>query len=246
MIIDTHTHIGKGQRLDDTYQIDQSADLLLAQMAEAGVDKSCIMPVAYTDYAFAIQEVREAVAAHPDELIGYARVNLNDEERAFDQLRRCLDEYGFRGVKIHHGLGDGFPTRRFMELMSEYGRPLLLHTTPDLQTIDAITHLARSYPMVPVVCGHMGGFGVYYPGFVKLCAVEAKRVENLYLDTAFVLLHQWIGMAVEICGPEKVLFGSDGPGMHPAIPLKQIELCHFSESERALILGKNAERLLGL
>lgn len=246
MIIDTHVHIGRGERLGDTYQIDQPVEMVLENMAEAGVDKSCIMPVAYEDYEGAIEEVREAVEAHPEKLIGYARVNLNDRERSSAQLRKCFDEYGFRGVKIHHGLGDGFPTRWFMEMMEEYGRPLLLHTTPNVDTIEAITHLARTHPKVPVICGHMGGFSVSQPGFVKLVAAEAKQIENLYLDTAFVFLHQWIGMAVEICGAEKVLFASDGPVLHPAIPLKQIELCHFSESERKLILEENAKRLLGL
>lgn len=246
MILDTHVHIGRGERLDDTYQIDCTREMILSAMDEAGVDKSCIMPVTYGDYELALEEVREAVAAHPDRLIGYARVNLHHEERVFQQLRRGFDEYGFRGVKLHHGQGDGFPTRRFMDLMSEYGRPVLLHTKADIETIDAISHLARAYPRVPVICGHMGGFSTFWPGYVKLCAVEAKQVPNLYLDTAFVFLHHWIRMAVEICGPEKVLFASDGPVAHPAIALKQIELCHFSASEQALILGGNAEKLLQL
>ncbi len=246
MIIDTHAHIGRGEQLHDTYQVDQSVDLLLEQMAEAGVDKTCIMPVTYQDYEFAIEEIREAVAAHPDKLIGYARVNLNDEERAFAQLRRAFEDYDFRGVKIHTGLGDGFPTRRLMEMLSEYQRPLLLHTTTEMEYIDGVCHMARTYPKVPVILGHGGGFAVHHPGFVKLCALEAKQIPNLYLDTAFVLLHQWIAIAVEICGPEKVLFGTDAPVAHPALTLKQIELCHFSDSERELILSGNAQKLLGL
>ena len=53
-------------------------------------------------------------------------------------------------------------------------------------------------------------------------------------------------MAVDICGAEKVVFASDGPVLHPAIPLKQIELCHFSEAELKLIFEDNAKKLLGL
>jgi predicted TIM-barrel fold metal-dependent hydrolase len=143
-------------------------------------------------------------------------------------------------------MGDGFPTRALMGLMGELGRPLLLHATADIAFADAVAHLARTYPRVPVICGHMGGFGVFNPGFVKLYALEAKQIPNLYLDSAFVFLHQWIKIAVEICGPEKVLFASDGPIAHPAIVLKQIELCHLSDSERKLILGENARKLLGL
>ena len=246
MIIDTHVHIGRGERLSDTYQVDCSSEAIIAAMDEAGVDMSCIMPVFYANYEQGIQEVREAVAAHPNRFLGYARVNLQHERRALEQLKRCLGEYGLRGVKLHPGMGDGFPTRALMELMGEYGRPLLLHATADIAFADAVAHLARVYPRVPVICGHMGGFGVFNPGFVKLYALEARQIPNLYLDTAFVFLHQWIKAAVEICGPEKILFASDGPIAHPAIVLKQIELCHLSDSERKLILAENARRLLGL
>jgi hypothetical protein len=246
MIIDTHFHIGKGEQLGDPYQVDKPYRLAVEQMAEAGVDKTCVMPVAYRDYEGALEEIREAVAAHPDKLIGYARVNLADEERALRQLRRSFEEYGFRGCKISTG-GDGFPTRRFMDAMSEYQRPLLLHTYADLQFIEAAGQLARGYPKVPIILGHMGGFASgFWPGYVKLCAVEAQQVDNVYLDTALVFLHGWIEVAAEICGAEKIVFGSDGPVAHPAVALKQIELCGFSDQERNMILGGTARRLLGL
>jgi predicted TIM-barrel fold metal-dependent hydrolase len=246
MIIDTHTHIGTGERLTDTYQVDQSLDLLLSSMAEAGVDRSCVMTVAYADYQEGNREIHEAVRAHPDRLIGFARANLGDRARAEAQIRRCFEEYGFRGLKIHHGLGDGFPTRWLMELLREYRWPLLLHTPANPETIDAMAHLARGYPEVPVILGHMGGFGTYWPVYVKACALEAKEVDNLYLDTAFQYMYQWVRIAVDICGPGKVLFGSDGPIFHPALSLTVIGLCHFSDAERTLLLGGNAERLLRL
>jgi hypothetical protein len=246
MIIDTHVHIGRGEKLEDTYQIDQSPATVLEQMAECGIDKSCLMAVYYEDYAPGNEEVRAAVAAHPDKLIGYVRANLHDEPKALAQVRTCFDEYDFRGIKIHPWQGDGFPTRGLMDLLGEYGRPLLLHTKPDLEAIDAIAHLARTHPRVPVIAGHMGGFSAFWPGFVKLCALEAKQIDNLYLDTAFVFLHHWIRLAVDICGPEKVLLASDGPLAHPGIAMKQIELCRFTDSENAAILGGNAAKLLGL
>jgi predicted TIM-barrel fold metal-dependent hydrolase len=246
MIIDSHTHIGAGEHFSDTYQVDQSLELLLQQMAESGIAMSVVMPVTYRDYEIGHREVRDAVVAHPDKLIGYARANMNDEKRALAQVRRCFEEWSFRGVKVHPWQGDGWPTRGLMELLGEFGRPLLVHTRAEAQSIDGFAALARAYPRVPVILGHMGGFTSFWPGYVKLCAVEARQTDNLYLDTARVFDHTWIRMAVEICGPEKVLFGSDACAAHPAVTLKQIELCHFSDSESALILSENAKRLLGL
>ena len=246
MIIDFHTHLGRGERLSDTYQIDQTAADLLAEMGEAGVDTSCVMGVAVEDYAANNREIYEAAQAHPGRIIGFARANLHDEPKALAEIRRCLDEYGFRGVKIHPTMGDGFPTRALMELLSEYGCSLLLHTHAKDEVIDAYAQLARAYPQVPVVMGHMGAYGAFWPGFAKLCAVEARQLPNLYLDTAFVFMHRWIKLAAEICGAEKILFASDAPVVHPAVSRKAIEVAGFTDAELALILGGNAARLLKL
>jgi predicted TIM-barrel fold metal-dependent hydrolase len=246
MIIDSHTHIGAGEDFSDTYQVNQSLELLLQQMAESEITMSVVMPVTYRDYETGHREVRDAVVAHPGKLIGYARANLADEKRALAEVRRCFEEWDFRGVKVHPWQGDGWPTRGLMELLGEFNRPLLVHTRAEAQSIDGFAALARAYPAVPVILGHMGGFGSFWPGYVKLCALEARQMDNLYLDTARVFDHTWIRMAVEICGPEKVLFGSDACAAHPAVPLKQIDLCHFSDSERALILSGNAKRLLAV
>lgn len=246
MIIDFHTHLGRGERLSDTYQVDQTAEDLLAGMEEAGVDASCVMGVAAEDYAANNREIYEAAQANPGKIIGFARANLHDEPKALGEIRRCLEEYGFRGVKIHATMGDGFPTRALMELLSEYECPLLLHTQPKDEVIDAQAQLAQAYPKVPVVMGHMGAYGASWPGFAKLCAVEAKQLPNLYLDTAFVFMHRWIKRAAEICGAEKILFASDGPVVHPAVVRKAVEVAGFTEPELALILGGNAARLLKL
>ncbi len=79
---------------------------------------------------------------------------------------------------------------------------------------------------------------------MKACALGAKEIENIYLDTAFLTWYQWVKIAVDICGPEKVLLGSDSPAFHPALALKVIDLCHFSEAERAMVVGGNAGRLV--
>jgi predicted TIM-barrel fold metal-dependent hydrolase len=56
----------------------------------------------------------------------------------------------------------------------------------------------------------------------------------------FDLLQQ----AVRRAGARKLLFGSDGPWLHPALELEKIRLLGLSEPEQRLVLGGNFLRLI--
>ena len=47
-------------------------------------------------------------------------------------------------------------------------------------------------------------------------------------------------------GVERVLFGSDWPWFHPLRDRERIEALSFSNSERGLILGGNAQHIMGV
>ena len=47
-------------------------------------------------------------------------------------------------------------------------------------------------------------------------------------------------------GVERVLFGSDWPWFHPLRDRERIEALPLSDSEKRLILGENARRVMGL
>jgi predicted TIM-barrel fold metal-dependent hydrolase len=51
--------------------------------------------------------------------------------------------------------------------------------------------------------------------------------------------------AVARAGAHKVLFGSDGPWLHPGVELAKIRALRLSPAEERLILGWNLLRLLG-
>ncbi len=84
------------------------------------------------------------------------------------------------------------------------------------------------------------------PEEIKSRVDLTSRFPNLYLDTAFVFMHRWVKMAVDICGPEKILFGTDAPVVHPAIIRTMIEMTGLTKNEQSLLLGGNAQRLLRL
>ena len=50
----------------------------------------------------------------------------------------------------------------------------------------------------------------------------------------------------KLAGPRKVLFGSDGPWLHPGIEFHKIKMLLLRPEEERLITGQNAARLLDL
>jgi predicted TIM-barrel fold metal-dependent hydrolase len=55
-----------------------------------------------------------------------------------------------------------------------------------------------------------------------------------------------IADAVRSLGAERVVFGSDGPGCHPALELHKVRMLHLDAADEQAVLGGNAARLLGL
>lgn len=46
-------------------------------------------------------------------------------------------------------------------------------------------------------------------------------------------------------GAEKILFGSDGPWLHPGVELAKVHALGLPPADEALILGGNLLRLIG-
>src|SRR5262249_56126087 len=67
---------------------------------------------------------------------------------------------------------------------------------------------------------------------------------NVYGDTSGVRRFDYIVQAVKRAGPHKIIFGSDGPWLHPGVEIEKIRLLGLPRQEEDLILGGNAARLL--
>ncbi len=55
----------------------------------------------------------------------------------------------------------------------------------------------------------------------------------------FDLLEEAVGRA----GPGKILFGTDGPWLHPAVELAKVHALRLTPAGKALVLGENWLRL---
>ena len=85
-------------------------DTLLAQLDQVGVDKAIAWPMlSYTrEIGFDNKVIYEGAKAHPDRIINFGGVNPNPGiQKAKDELKRCIEVYGVKGVKLN-GARDGY------------------------------------------------------------------------------------------------------------------------------------------
>ena len=73
---------------------------------------------------------------------------------------------------------------------------------------------------------------------------QLRRFPNVYADTSGVRYWECLVQAIKRAGPHKILFGSDGPLLHPGVELHKIKMLGLPASEQALITGGNIARLL--
>jgi predicted TIM-barrel fold metal-dependent hydrolase len=102
--------------------------------------------------------------------------------------------------------------------------------------------LAQEYPDVDFIIPHLGSFADDWRAQLALIDHLARH-RNIYTDTAGVRRFDLLEQAVQRAGPSKVLFGSDGPWLHPGVELEKVYVLGLSEAEERLVLGKNFLRL---
>lgn len=242
MIIDFHTHVDHAE----VYGWFDPPEKLIPLLDEADIDLAAIMT--YVDLPGsnpgAIELIADAVARYPDRLVGFVRLDPNHTEAARAALDRAVLDFGFRGLKLHptttlaHPAAD--PTVALMERCAELSVPVLFHCGDDPYTTpQAIEAGAARVPACTVVMGHMGG---YFHADDAIAA--ASRQSNLVLETSAMPYPQKIAEAVRIVGAERVVYGSDGPGCHPALEVEKIRMLRLDPADERAVLGDNAARLL--
>jgi uncharacterized protein len=74
---------------------------------------------------------------------------------------------------------------------------------------------------------------------------QLVRFPNVYADTSGVRYFDALVEAVRRAGPAKLIFGSDGPQLHPGVELHKIRVLGLPSRAQAMITGGNITRLLG-
>jgi len=199
--------------------------------------------------------VAECVRRFPDRLVGIASVDLYRPMEAVRELRRCVRELGFRGLRILPWLWNLPPDdRRYYPLYAqciELGIPFCLqvgHTGPLCPSepgrpIPYLDHVALEFPELTIVAGHIG-----YPWTAEMVAL-ATKYPNVYIDTSAYKVSRYPRDLIEYLqghGRRKVLFGSNHPAWPAAVCLEDLPSLALDRETEALFLHENAERVFAL
>lgn len=228
----------------------------IAAMDAGGVDYGLISAWHAPDGALiANDEVAACIEQHPDRLGGLAAVDLRDPVRAVRELRRCVRELGFKGLRVVPWLWGWPPNdRRYYPLYAEcveLGVPFCTqvgHTGPLRSSetgrpIPYLDDVALDFPDLVIVAGHIG-----YPWTEEMIAL-ARKYPNVHIDTSAYTPRRYPPELVRYLradGSEKVLFGTNWPMIAPERALEQLDDLELKPDTCRRFLGANARAVFGL
>jgi predicted TIM-barrel fold metal-dependent hydrolase len=239
MIIDCHCHAGKGDGLTGPWDTAAPLTLYLRRAARAGIHRTVLLAAFHSNYAEANREVARIVATRPDRFYGFAFVNpVQDRGRIDAMVQVAVERYGFVGIKVHRH--DARITREVCEAARAYALPVLYDVTGEIAVVEL---LAQEYPDVRFIIPHLGSFADDWRAQSGLIDPLARH-PNIYADTSGVRRFDLLVQAVRRAGPHKLLFGSDGPWLHPGVELAKIRALRLRPADERLILSQNFLRIV--
>ncbi len=191
-------------------------------------------------------------------LIPFCVVQPKAGDAAVRELERCV-QGGARGIgemrsdSQGYDLGDRKLMEPIVEVALKHNLIYLTHASEPVGhaypgkgsiTPDAIYRFVSNFPELRVVCAHWGGGLPFY----ALMPEVATALKNTFFDTAatpFLYRPQVFETVAGTVGADKILFGSDYPLLSPKRVMAEIEAADLSAESKAMILGGNAQRLLG-
>jgi predicted TIM-barrel fold metal-dependent hydrolase len=227
-----------------------TAPNLVREMDEMGVAASLLLPIDFPVLSWNAEAYLE-VSSRRRELPALGSVHPF-APGALGKLR-VQKAAGARGIKFHPAVQLVAPdAERAIELFHEAGTlglPVLAHSGPvgiearigrTLSQVRRFERPIRECPHTTFVLGHAGALQM------EEALALARRHENVCLELSSQSLSN-VRRILDEGPPERIVFGSDWPFYHQAIPLAKVLLS--TEERPALrrkVLFENAARIFGL
>ncbi len=238
-IIDCHCHAGKGDGLTGPWDTDAPLRDFMQWATEAGIQQINLFSAFHSDYAVANANVAKIVAQNPEKFYGFAFVHAaRDTGRIKTMVGKAINDYGFCGIKAHRY--DARISREICDVARLFSIPVLYDVVGEISVVEL---LATQYPDVNFIIPHLGSFSDDWRSQNGLIDFLV-RYKNIYTDTSGVRRFDILKKALDRAGSQKILFGSDGPWLHPGVELSKIFALNLSEKENQQILSGNFLKLI--
>ena len=131
-------------------------------------------------------------------------------------------------------------TREICEAARRFRVPILYDVMGEIAVVDL---LATEYPDIAFIIPHLGSFADSFKA-QRAFIDPLVRHPNVFTDTSGVRRFDLLEEAVRRAGASKVLFGSDGPWLHPGVELAKVRALGLSRWDEAAVLAGNCLRLI--
>lgn len=236
-VVDAHVHVGTGDGLTGPWDTQARLSTYVRRARAAGVQGAVIMAPLTSDYPRANRYIARIIGRDPA-FLGYVFVNTQTEKGQIGaRVASAVTQQGFCGIKVH--AHDGRITREVAEAARRHDVPVLYDPAGDIASVEMV---ARAYRDVAWIIPHLSSFA---DDWKAQCAFvdQLCRHPNVFTDTSGVRYFDLLEDAVRRAGPGKIIWGSDGPFLHPAVELAKVHALPVDRDGRAEILGGNVLRL---
>jgi len=137
------------------------------------------------------------------------------------------------GVKLHPMVECFRPDHpffnKFFQQASKLGLPILFYTGDGFSSPGLISKIAKKYPKLPIILGHL-----------KEGALNTmEKFNNIYVETSGTL-PDFIELAADI-DENRILFGSDAPYYRYPTQIAIVEAAEISQRTKKKIFRENFE-----
>jgi predicted TIM-barrel fold metal-dependent hydrolase len=238
LIIDAHCHAGKGDGLTGPWDTSAPLKNFLRWSTEAGIQRTNLFAAFHSDYAQANAAVSAIVDANPQRFYGFAFVHaVNDRGRVFQLVEKAVTQYGFCGIKVHRH--DARISREICEAARYFSMPVLYDVVGEVSMIEL---LATEYPDINFIIPHLSSFADDWRAQIAFIPM-LERHANVFTDTSGIRRFDLLEMAFRRAGSRKILFGTDGPWLHPGVELHKVKMLTRNKADLQRMLAGNFLRL---
>ncbi len=239
-----------------------NAEDLIAEMSASGVDASVTFSFGWTDPGL-IEETNsyiiDAMHRYPQRIYGMAVIQPTAGVRAVRELERCaLAGMVGLGELMPHGQGYRLSNIELLtpliEVVCSYQLLVLSHCSEpvghsypgkgDVSLQDIVTFLT-AFPDIRFIAAHWGGGLPFYCLMPEIQRVAA----NVWYDTAatiYLYRSTILPVVTQLVGADRILFASDYGLLPQRRVIDHIKQAGLDQASLEMILGGNAQHLLGI